>query len=207
MRRFWIMLLAIAMALVIALPAGAGKPQIDCDNDKFLNRPECRNDPGDNTPIAGTTCREGGSEYAVMTETFDVVLEGKSDTACIDVIANPGVWKVEIKTSEGVRGLSLFLRDSVGPGDGCFEDGSCGYVFRNDFPTEVDLPYIDGAYVNVCGTRFGESVRNSEGFLDYYPDVAKDVESPVAFIPSMSGRDGSVVTLHVILPDLPAEDS
>ena len=26
MKRFWIMLLAVAMALVIALPAGAGKP-------------------------------------------------------------------------------------------------------------------------------------------------------------------------------------
>jgi hypothetical protein len=202
------MLLAITMALVIALPAGAGKPQIDCDDDKFLNRPECRNDPGDEEPTGGTTCREGGYTHAVMTDDFDVVLYGKSDTACIDVIADPGAWKVKIETQGIVRGMSLFLRDSVGPGDGCFEGGSCGYVFRNDFPTEVDLPYIDGAYVNVCGTGFGESVRNSvTGVFDYYPDVAKDVESPVAFIPSMSGRDGSVVTLHVNLPPLSTAES
>jgi hypothetical protein len=144
----------------------------------------------------------------LRTDDFDVVLFGKSDTACIDVIADPGAWKVKIETHGIVRGMSLFLRDSVGPGDGCFEGGSCGYVFRNDFPTEVDLPYIDGTYVNVCGTGFGESVRNSvTGVFDYYPDVAKDVESPVAFILSMSGRDGSVVTLHVDLPPLSTAES
>jgi hypothetical protein len=206
MRRIWIMLMAITMALVIALPAGAGKPPIDCD--KHPNHLECVPDPGDDTPIAGTTCREGDPTYEVKTDDFDVVLYGKSDTACIDVIANPGAWKVKIETHGIVRGMSLFLRDSVGPGDGCFEDGSCGYVFRHDFPSEVDFPDIDGAYVNVCGTDFGESVRNPDtGHLDYYSDVDETVESPVSFIPSMSGRDGSVVTLHVILPDLPAEDS
>jgi hypothetical protein len=198
MKRFWIMLLAIAMALVIALPAGAGKPV----------KPPKPGKPPTSVPIAGMTCIDGGSTYDVKTDDFDVVLGGKSDTACIDVIANPGAWKVEIETEGIVRGMSLFLRDSVGPGDGCFEGGSCGYVFRNDFPAEVDLPYIAGAYVNVCGTGFGETVWNPDTeVFDYYAGVATDVESPVSFIPSMSGRDGSVVTLHVILPDLPTEDS
>jgi hypothetical protein len=206
MRRYWVILLAVAMALVIALPAGAGKPQIDCD--KHPNHPECVADPGDDTPIAGTTCVDGGSAYDVKTDDFSVVLNGKSDTACIDVIANPGAWKVEIETEGIVRGMSLFLRDSVGPGDGCFEGGSCGYVFRRPFPSEVDFLYIDGSYVNVCGTNFGESVWNSfTGVFDYYSDVDETVESPVSFIPSMSGRDGSVVTLHVDLPPISSDES
>ena len=199
MRRIWIMLLAHAMALVIALPAGAGRPPIDCD--KLPNHPECAADPGDDGPIAGTTCIEAGSTYDLMTDDFVVVLNGKSDTACIDVIAEPGAWKVGIETDGIVRGLSLFLRDSSGPGDGCFEVGSCGYVFRQDFPPEVDLPYLEGAYVNVCGTDFGESVWNTDTkVFDYYPNVDETVESPVSFFPSMSGRDGSVVTLYVDLP-------
>ncbi len=199
MKRFWILLLAVAMALVIALPASAGKPPIECD--KHPNHPECAPDPGDDTPTGGTTCIEGGSAYEVQTEDFDVILNGKSDTACIDVIAAPGAWKITVLTDGIVRGLSLFLRDSVGPGDGCFEGGSCGYVFRNDFPSEVDFPYVEGAYVNVCGTGFGESVWNPDtSTFDYFAGVDTSVESPLAFIPSMSGRDGSVVTLHVDLP-------
>jgi hypothetical protein len=194
------MLLAIAMALLMALPAGAGKPPIDCD--KLPNHPECATEPADE-PIAGTTCIEAGSTYALMTDDFVVVLNGKSDTACIDVIANPGAWKVGIATDGIVRGLSLFLRDSSGPGDGCFEGGSCGYVFRQDFPPEVDFPDIDGAYVNVCGTEFAEVIRNPDtGVFDYYPDVDENVASPLSFFPSMSGRDGSVVTLYVDLPPL-----
>ena len=198
MKRFWIMLLAVAMALVIALPATADKP----------DKPDKPGKPPTSVPIAGTTCIDGGSTYDVKRDNFSVVLYGKSDTACIDVIANPGAWKVEIETEGIVRGMSLFLRDSVGPGDGCFEDGSCGYVFRRPFPSEIEFPNIDGSYVNVCGTDFGESVRDPDtGLFDYYSEVDEIVESPVSFIPSMSGRDGSVVTLHVILPDLPTEDS
>ena len=153
-------------------------------------------------PVAGTTCAEGGSTYDVQTDDFDVTLYGKSDTACIDVMpAESGAWKVTIETDGIVRGLSLFLRDSVGPGDGCFEGGSCGYVFRTDFPAEVVFPYIDGAYVNVCGTEFAEAIWNPvAGDFDYYPNVDTSVESPLSFFPSMSGRDGSVVTLHVDLP-------
>jgi hypothetical protein len=195
------MLLAITMALVIALPAGAGKPPIDIDCKKLPNHPQCAIDPGDDTPMGGTTCAEDGSADAVKTETFDVVLNGKSDSACIDVIANPGAWKITIATEGVVRTLSLFLRDSVAPGDGCFEGGSCGYAFRNDIPPEVDMPYIDGPYVNVCGTDFGESVWDPDTeVFDYYPDVAMGVESPLSFMPSMSGREGSVVTLRVFLP-------
>jgi hypothetical protein len=196
MKRFWIMLLAVALALVIALPAGAGKPDRNCDETP--DHPQCRADLGDDTPIAGTTC---GSPDDVKTGDFEVILKGKSDTACIDVIANPGAWKIRIETVGIVRGLSLFLRDSVGPGDGCFEGGSCGYVYRNDFPPIVDFPDIDGAYVNVCGTDFGESVWNPEAeTFDYYATENKDVVSPLAFIPSMSGRDGSEVKLTVYLP-------
>lgn len=202
MRRIWVTLLAVALALVIALPAGAGKPPIDCD--KLPNHPECATDPGDDTPIAGTTCVEDGSTYDVQTDDFDVTLYGKSDTACIDVLpAYPGAWKVTIETDGIVRGLSLYLRDSVAPGDGCFEGGSCGYAFRNDFPSDVPFPNIDGAYVNVCGTEFGESVWNADmEAFDYYADVNEDVESPLSFFPSMSGRDGSVVTLHIDLPPI-----
>ena len=39
MKRFWIILLAAAMALVIAMPAGAGKPPINCD--KKPDHPAC----------------------------------------------------------------------------------------------------------------------------------------------------------------------
>lgn len=81
-------------------------------------------------------------------------------------------------------------------------------MFRRAFPSEVDFPYIDGSYVSVCETDFGESVWNSfTGVIDYYSDVDETVESPVSFIPSMSGRDGSVVTLHVDLPPISSDES
>lgn len=125
------------------------------------------------------------------------------DTSTTDAVAVPPPEHPEESYMAAgiVRGMSLFLRDSVEPSDGCLDGGSCGNVFRRAFPSKVDFPYIDGSYVNACGTDFGESAWNSvTEVFDYHSDVDKTVESPVSFIPSMSGRDGSVVTLHVDLP-------
>ena len=53
MKRFWIIVLAVAMALVVALPAGAGKPPIDCD--RLPNHPECADPEPSTTTVPGST--------------------------------------------------------------------------------------------------------------------------------------------------------
>ena len=115
-----------------------------------------------------------------------------SENACIDVMANAGVWTVEVdEIGDGtLRWLSLVIRDSVAPGDAC---DSVSY--RRDIPSQITLdgfesdgnPGIAGAWVNSCGTDWAEWVGDV-----YYDDEDTDVESPLVLQVFMSGKDAKV---------------
>lgn len=203
MRRLGAVLLVVAMGIVIATPVGAAKP--DCDDRP--SHPSCQDDE----PLAGTTCAALGrwlgepvtGDSDIGTEDFNVPLSGKSDSACIDVMAIEGSWTVHIDIGRGtVRSLLLVPRDSIAPGDSCG-----GFSFRRDIPETVVLPgpahpsdidddgMIEGAYVNSCGVEFGEWVGDKN-----YSEVKEDIESPLAFQVSMTGSSDAEVTLRVYLP-------
>lgn len=205
MRRTWIMLLVVVVVMVLAVPAGAGPGKPDCAADP--THPSCKTDT-EEPSLAGDTCYAFGEWGAEpVRENFKVTLTDAKDAYCIDVIAGAGDWKVTIETEGMVRELRLFLRDAVAPGDGCFQDGSCGYRLRKDIPNEWVLPTVPGAYVNACGTGFGEYVGtywDGAGELvlgTYHNTVNEGIESPLAFMPSITGKNAEV-TLTVYLPDL-----
>lgn len=199
MRRIYVVLLVMAMGFVMVSPVGAAKP--DCTADP--THPSCKDD---DEPLGGTTCAEWlGVPEDLKTGDFDITLRGKNASACVDVMAIQGSWTVgiDIESGEGtVRFLRLLPRDSIAPGDSCG-----GFEFRRNIPESVVLPgpdhpldldgdgMIEGAYVNSCGTQFGELVG---GF--YYDKVREDIPSPLAFQIDMAGRENAVVTLHVDLP-------
>jgi hypothetical protein len=106
--------------------------------------------------------------------------------------------------------MSLFIRDSIGPGDGCFPGGSCGLVIRdipeqNPFMVTMGMEDIPEAYVNACGNDFGERVV-VEGDWFFYEEADEDIPSPLAFIPSISGSNYVRVKLTVTFPDYTPAD-
>jgi hypothetical protein len=204
MRRVWIALTVISVALVMALPVGA---EVDCLNPKFAANPTCE-DPVDPPPIddrpgAGHTCTDDGKSVA---GDFRITLSGRSDGACIDVSAKSGPWTVDVEIVSGSVRMLLFVpRDSIGPGDSCG-----GYEFRsNNVPSQFVVPFeggsIPGSYVNSCGTEFAEwvNVLNSDSGLyelTYFDAVDEDIESPLALQIMTAGSKDSSMTLTVDLP-------
>ena len=194
--RFWIMLLIMAVAIGMAIPAAA-KPPLCSENPEH---PACVPDdptdpPPDDEPIAGTTCNAIGEWGEPVTSDFTVTL---TENACIDVIATAGDWTVYVdKISDGTRWLSLVVRDSVAPGDAC---DSVSY--RRNIPSQITLdgfesdnnPGIAGAWVNSCGTDYAEWVGDT-----YYAAADTDVESTLVLGVLMSGKDAKV-TLTIDLP-------
>jgi len=89
-----------------------------------------------------------------------------------------------------VRSLVLIPRDSISPGDSC---GGVG-IHKPKSGT-ITLPGADGAYVNSCGTQFGEWVDDI-----YYGNADETVESPLAFQIDMKGSSDAKVTLKLYLP-------
>jgi len=179
----------MAMALVIASPAGAGKPVVDC-NEK-PNHPTC---PGE--PLAGTTCAALGRWGKPVTGEFVITLgnlDNMNSSECVDVMAATGAWEVDIDIVGGhVRSLMLVPRDSIAPGD------SCGGVraLRPESGT-ITLPGTDGAYVNTCGITFAELV---DGYELPITTVETEIASPLAFQMDMAGSKDAVVILTVTVP-------
>ncbi len=224
MRRFWIMLLAVAMALVIALPAGAGKPCCNpdgCGDDPYTkDHPACGEDDPD--PVSddwgGHTCVDykllnPDSDWIAFDPVdadFVLTLNG-GDKGCVDVIAHAGVWLVDV-TTDGGRGVMMIPRDSFSPGD------SCGGAIINGDPTgDYTLPLaadprteIPASTVNACGTEYGEqSIARVDGvWVDYgLPEMNRtDDVDPLAFIVSAGGSPKSTTTISVDLPDPPPAD-
>ena len=210
--RIWIVLLIMAVAIVMAIPAGAA---VDCSNEKFADHPHCQDTPEpppDDEPLAGTTCAAAiGELNEPVTQDFTVTLtedeytvtltENAWASACIDVIAPAGDWTVAVEEIHGtLRWLSLVIRDSVAPGDAC---DSVSY--RTDIPSEITLdgfesdnnPGIAGAWVNSCGADWAEWVEDV-----YHAAEDKSVTSPLVLQVFMSGKDAEI-TLDVTLPTLP----
>lgn len=192
MRRISVLLLVMAMALVIASPVGAKKP------------------PKDDQPLGGITCSElpadpghlQTGEVGLDEDHFFIELSGRNVWACYDVMAAEGKWTVTIEEATGVRFLRVLPRDSIAPGDSC---GGREFRFNRDVPTEFVLPHpddpsqfdgdIEGAYVNSCGTSFGELIEG-----EYFGDVRTDIPSPLAFQVDMTGSGDAVLKLRVDLP-------
>lgn len=160
MRRSLILLLTITVALVLAAPASAGKP--NCVEPPY--HPSCPSDDGaEELPAGGTVCdpatEANHDSWAPGSgDTFTVTLSGKDDGACIDVLTGERmVWTVDIGGS-GARYVGVIPRDSIGPGDSCG-----GYLMRSEsqiYTTHI-LGYdgtIPAATVNACGTDFAEWV-------------------------------------------------
>jgi hypothetical protein len=165
MRRIWITLLALAVILVIAAPAGADKPNCDPDDPNYTpDRPACASDkPGDESPMGGTMCDPAGYPEGingVQDADFTFTLEGKRPGTCIDVLTDTaGPWEVTV-TGEGARYLGLIPRDSFAPGDSCG-----GWLLRNAASIYGSSPHILGydgsvpaATINACGTEWAEWV-------------------------------------------------
>jgi len=140
MKRFWIMLLVVAVAIVITLPAGAAPP---CSANP--NHPECIPedpvDPPPDEPLVGLTCAEAAIEYgfdhvAVVWNTdgteFTVKLGARQD-ACVDVMAGAGPWIVGGDFGTALE-VSMGVQDSVAPGDACWGGCAGGGTFTNDGP-------------------------------------------------------------------------
>lgn len=212
MKRFWIMLLAITVASVMALPAGA------------KGKPDKPGPPPPDEPLAGETCYALGDWGATpVTGDFTVTLGGDHpDEYCIDVMSDPGDWEITYGPAGNgnVRSLNLFLRDSTAPGDGCvcayLEDGTlscghCGYTFR-DVSTGGSAFFHQApeATANACGTEFAEYVGSKwiDGIFEQGTLVTEQTgdPSPLSFMPSMRGNRGATVTLTVDLPGVGNND-
>ncbi len=168
MRRTWIMLLAVALALVIAAPAGADKPNCNPEDPNYTpDHPTCQDEePSDELPMGGTMCDPAGYPegiYGVQSNDFTFTLEGKKPGTCIDVMSGKGAWEVTV-TGEGARYLGLIPRDSIAAGDSCG-----GWLLRSAANIYGDSPHILGyngsvpaATINACGTDWAEWVDIEE---------------------------------------------
>jgi hypothetical protein len=210
MKRWWILLLAFGLVFVLAVPVVATPGDVEwCVGHP--DHPKCDTPSEDPDPTWGNPC---GVDPPEADGSFTVDLGGRNsglpDSACIDVMSGAGPWTVSVKVHDGtLRGMSVFIRDSDGPGDGCFEGGSCGLSLgRRDIPTEnpftldeyLDEVDIPEAHVNACnifsdGNPFGEWAGDI-----FYVDEEPGIPSPLAFRPSVSGTNDLWVTLTVTVP-------
>lgn len=107
MRKTWAPALAVALVVLMAVPATAAKP------DKPPKQPQPHPD--------GLTCLETGWGAVVepSDDGFIVTVDGGGETACVDVPAAPGeTWGVEV-TVGSARGVWVMVKDSQ-PGDFCW---------------------------------------------------------------------------------------
>jgi hypothetical protein len=198
MRRIWIMLLAVALALVIAGPAGADKP--NCD-DPDSDHPACQDDePGDELPMGGTMCDPAGYPEGikgVQKDDFTFTLEGKKPGTCIDVMSEEGPWEVTV-TGEGARYLGLIPRDSIAAGDSCG-----GWLLRSAANIYGDSPHtlgyngpVPAAEINACGTDWAEWVAIEEWLdIEEWPDLNLD-----AVCAAFSDDEQCLVTEQLSVP-------
>lgn len=147
MKRFSIILLAIAVALVMALPAGAKGPP---------DKPDKPGKPPET--LIGMTCEEYGFDTWNLHEessdgSFTVDVTGR-EWACVDVVAPEGDWNVYVVTAEGVRRVTIRVQDSVAPGDLCGDDMITGVLNASEEP--LTLSGIPKATVNACGVEYDD---------------------------------------------------
>jgi len=208
-KRWWILLLALGVVLVLAVPVAA-TPGDEAWCKDHPGHAKCIGEPAPEDPDTayGTVC---GGDVEEGTS-FEVYLGGRKSglpsSACVDVMSDQGAWRVQVEVLENegtLRGMSLFIRDSISPGDGCFPGGSCGLVIRdipeeNPFLVTMGMKNIPEAYVNACN-ELGDDNDFGEWADDvFYEDIRDGIPSPLAFIPSISGSNYLRVKLTVSIP-------
>ena len=211
MRRLAIVMLTLATALVIAVPASAKR-----DNPG-------RSDP---EPLAGMTCvspwwdgdikDEDGDGWS---DDFVIVLDAKHQNACIDIMTDtPGTWNitVEVTGGDGARTMTIIPRDAYAPGDSCGGEGRRGSSIYDPWvlphPDDIRFDVIPASTVNACADDdqagigyFAETVErlDPDGIIETQIVSKPSTElHPLAFLVFTQGlRGADEVTLTVDLPD------
>ncbi len=157
MKRFWTIPLVVAVAIVMALPAGAVKP---------VNPGK----PPPDEPLVGLTCAEAAAEYGfdnVDAEwsideagktTFTVELGIRQD-ACVDVMSVQGDWRVDVDMGTALE-VSMGVQDSVAPGDACWGGCAGGGSFTanaTDVPFFTPESILDACDFDLMDPDFGDS--------------------------------------------------
>ncbi len=151
MRRFWTVLLVLAVAVVIALPAGAAKPKCEVGS----SHPSCKPAEEPEAQI-GLTCDEvatdHGWDFVPVTwssdREFTVVLDHHLG-ACVDLTSAAGEWVIDVQVGSA-REVYLSVQDSVFPGDMCWGYGhydSPEALVTEDVTLYIDLP---ASTLNAC---------------------------------------------------------
>jgi hypothetical protein len=184
MKRFWIMLLAIAMALVIALPAGAGRPEINCD--KHPDKPECTSDP--EPPAVVVVCEF--DDNGVLQNWWEQSLS--APYSCEWTTTDREQFTFELAPGSGaedgkgtVLRPHLFVTDAYPYGDKCFEQVENGWhTFKSG------EPYVWGPFTL---PTVGECDSGGTNVTDPEPD------GPDVFRLLISARTVKGATLEVTL--------
>ncbi len=221
MRRFWIVLLVVAVGLLIAVPAGADKPNCEADPDHH----SCAKNEPDDEPLAGTTCSRPDlpwyhEDWDVMDKDFVFTLDRDQPSVCFDVMtAEAGAWYVTVtRIGRGANQLTIVPRDAVAPGDSC---GGLGVRGDDIYEAPIRLPdlsdprmdEIPAATVNAClgnadpDVHWGEfaelvELPGSPPTSEIMFDRDTDIQHPLAFLVFSGGlnRPGAGVTICVDLP-------
>jgi hypothetical protein len=191
----------LIVGLVAALVAISASPAAAKKGDKG---PPDR--PADD-PIGGYTCVEKGQfpAWEVGLGYFTFELDATTPTVCVDVWSDwPGEWDVLIEGS-GARGISLILRDSFSPGDGCAalnlgrDDMYGQHSLLEPVSGSTIAASVPASTVNACGTAYGE-------WIDGSIEIEQTGEPhPLALVVSMrkSGKTGGTATVRIDLPEGP----
>lgn len=146
MKRFWTVLLVVTMAIVMALPAGAVKP----DNP---------GKPPPDEPLVASTCAEAAIEYGLdhvdvvwnEAKTEFTVEVGARENACVDVISFEGNWTIKVDMGTAIQ-VGLGVRDGFA-GDRCW--GPClGTGLVTESGTYAF--WTPASELNACGDTFGD---------------------------------------------------
>jgi len=215
MKRLSIVLLALATALLVAIPASAKKGGTP--------------GPPDREPLAGTTCESPWWDGDIKVDDFEIILDAGHPDACIDVLTEfAGQWKVTVRdlAGDGLRSLLLVPRDAVAPGDSCGGERRRNAAVYDDWtlphpddprewlPRDASgVPIIPAATVNACPGDdeagiglFAETVEwdiNGDGVVDENDTTmeATGDPHPLALLVFSSGlRKGDQIVIHVDLP-------
>ncbi|MEA3510619.1 MAG: hypothetical protein U9R51_04205 [Actinomycetota bacterium] len=137
MKRFWIILLAAAMALVIALPAGAGKPCCGTEEEcapleATPTHPSCvTEDPEPPPPAEDVVCAFSGSGVLLSEAGGGPIAlgEGNISYRCKLTAGTSDSFDFEIGTTDGATTLlqpMVAVTDAYPSGDICFREFEVG---------------------------------------------------------------------------------
>lgn len=190
MKRFWITLLTVAMALVIALPAGAGKPCCGTEDEcapfaPTPNHPSCvTEEPEPPPPVEDVVCAFD-SDGVLLSDAGGepVALGGGNISYRCKLTADPlDSFDFEIGTTDGATTLlqpMVAVTDAYPSGDMCFREFEVGRmvadsdVFATFSMNAVPLDMDGDGECDFAGTNFIEDGRNDIYTLTFQTGKAK----------------------------------